>query len=888
MLWKFQHINFLSRTKIYKSGRKLSAPIFLYKLIFVFSCGIISLIIIKEVILLKLLAIDGNSILNRAFYAIRALSNKDGVPTNAVFGFMNIYFKNFDSIKPDCVAVAFDMHKPTFRHKAVSTYKANRKGMPDELFQQMPLIKKLLTLMGIKIVECEGFEADDILGTLSRTFSESNHECYILTGDRDSLQLIDEKITVRLETNKGVIVYDRQKFSEDYGFEPINMTDFKALMGDSSDNIKGVAGIGEKTASTLIKKFSTVENLYANLDNADITKSIKTKLENGKSSAQESKWLATIRCDVPIDKNPESYKISEMNKSELYKFLTELEMQKLIEKLNLTESDSEIPEYEEIIPEIINLTDSAVFENISVCSYIFDGEKLRIRNGNKIYITENTDMILDFLSGKCRKITSGAKPHYRYALSHGRSVENIECDIEICGYLLDSSSSDYNIAKLCREYNVHYYDGENGDLFSLKALSERLVSLIEKENMTSLMNNIELPLTEVLASMEHYGVKLNSQGVRDFGVHLDELIEETGQMIYDCAGHKFNILSPKQLGTVLFDEMGLPPDKKTKSGYSTSADVLNKLKKDYPVAGYVLKYRQYTKLKSTYVDGLLKTVSADGRIHTCFKQTETRTGRISSAEPNMQNIPVKTELGRNMRKFFVAESGKILLDADYSQIELRVMAHLCGDKNMIGAFINGEDIHTATASQVFDVPPIMVTPEMRSSAKAVNFGIIYGIGAYSLAEDINTTLEKAQEYIDQYLEKYPKVKEFMSKTVENAEKSGTVSTMFGRKRHIPELKSSNKITKAEGKRIAMNTPIQGTSADLIKIAMINVYRKFKEENLNAHLILQVHDELIVESDEKDSKRASEILHDEMTNVCRLKVPLIADVNRGASWYDAKG
>ena len=857
-------------------------------MIFLLSCDIISLIIIKEVILLKLLAIDGNSILNRAFYAIRALSNKDGVPTNAVFGFMNVYFKNFDDIKPDCVAVAFDMHAPTFRHKAVSTYKANRKGMPDELFQQMPLIKNLLTLMGIKILECEGFEADDILGTLSKIFSKNNHECHILTGDRDSLQLINDKTTVRLATNKDAIIYNREKFLEDYGFEPINMIDLKALMGDSSDNIKGVAGIGEKTATTLIKEFSTVENLYANLDNADISKSVKTKLENGKNSALESKWLATVKCDVPIDENPENYKIGNMNSSELYKFLNELEMQKLIEKLNLTESDSEIPEYEEINPETVNISDFSLIKNIGECSYIFDGKTLKIRDGNKIYITENTDTILEFLSGECKKITSGAKPHYKYAFSHGKTCRNIICDTEICGYLLDSSLSDYNMETLCRKYNVHYYDGENGNLLSLKNLSEKLNNLIEKENMTSLLNDIELPLTEVLASMEYYGVKVNQQGIKDFGITLDELIEETGQMIYDDAGHKFNILSPKQLGTVLFDELKLPPIKKTKTGYSTNADVLEELKSSNPIIGNVLKYRQYTKLKSTYVDGLLKTVSADGRIHTCFKQTETRTGRISSTEPNMQNIPVRTELGRNMRKFFVADSGKILLDADYSQIELRVTAHLCNDENMIKAFKSGEDIHTATASQVFDVPPIMVTPEMRSSAKAVNFGIIYGIGAFSLSKDINTTLEKAQEYIDQYMKKYPKVKEFMTRTVENAEKSGTVSTMFGRKRHIPELKSSNKKIKADGKRIAMNTPIQGTSADLIKMAMINVYRKFKEENLNAHLILQVHDELIVESDEKDSKRASEILHDEMTDVYKMRVPLIADVNRGASWYDAKG
>lgn len=842
---------------------------------------------------MKLLAIDGNSILNRAFYAIKALSNKNGVPTNAVFGFMNIYFKNFEAIKPDCVAVAFDMNKPTFRHNAVSSYKANRKGMPPELFEQMPLIKKLLRLMGIRIIECEGFEADDILGTLSKIFLKyNNNECFIITGDRDSLQLINNNVSVRLETNKGVITYNYEKFKEDYGFEPINLIDLKALMGDSSDNIKGVAGIGEKTASALIKKYHTIENLYSDIENAEITKSVKTKLENGRESAKESKWLATIKCDVPLDETPESLKISNASNSELYDFLKELEMYKLIERLDLKpdeNTEEKTAEYEEINPEIINPASPEMLEKISRCFYIFDGKTLKISDENKIYISENTDTILEFLSGKAEKITANAKPHYRYAMNYGKTVENIICDVEICGYLLNSSSSDYSIKKLCEEYNIHYYNNnETGDLLSIKPLSEKLCKLIEKENMTALMNNIELPLTEVLASMEYYGIKVNSQGVKDFGLKLDELIEETGKMIFDDAGHQFNILSPKQLSVVLFEEQGLKPVKKTKTGYSTNAEVLEELKNTSPLVENILKYRQYTKLKSTYVDGLLKTVSDDGRIHTCFKQTETRTGRISSTEPNMQNIPVRTELGRNMRKFFVAEKGKILLDADYSQIELRVMAHLCGDENMLKAFNEGEDIHTATAAQVFDTPPIMVTPEMRSSAKAVNFGIIYGIGAFSLAKDIGVPLENAKSYIEEYLKKYPKVKKFMDSTIENAEKSGTVSTMFGRKRYIPELKSSNKVIKSSGRRIAMNTPVQGTAADLIKIAMINVYKRLKAENLNAHLILQVHDELIVESDIKDSKRASEILHDEMINVYDIKAPLVADVNGGASWYDAKG
>lgn len=846
---------------------------------------------------MKLLAIDGNSILNRAFYGIKLLSNKNGVFTNAIFGFMNIYFKNFEDVKPDCVAVAFDLKSPTFRHKAVASYKANRKGMPEELAQQLPLIKKLLTLMGITIVECEGFEADDILGTLSKSCSDNGHQCYVLTGDRDSLQLIDDNVTVRLATNKDVIVYTPQKFREDYGFEPVNLIDLKALMGDSSDNIKGVSGIGEKTASALIKEHTTIENLYDCIETAQITKGVRTKLENGKSDAEESKWLATIKRDIPINTDIEQYKPAEMNKDELGKFLTELEMYKLIDKLGLKISANvtsvenfSAPIKEDIQPVVISPETSEFLDKISECTYIFDGTSLKIRDGNNIYITENSEIILDFFSGNCKKTTISAKPHYRYAFAHGRTLENVVCDVEICGYLLNTSSTEYTVEKLCAEYGTYYYENEDGlsDLISLKQLSEKLLSLVESEGMTPLMKNIELPLTEVLASMEHYGVKVNSDGVKEFGTYLSEMIEETQQMIFDDAGHEFNISSPKQLATVLFEEMELPAKKKTKSGYSTNAEVLEELKNYHPIVENILKYRQYTKLKSTYIDGLLKTVSDDGRIHTCFKQTETRTGRISSTEPNMQNIPVRTELGRNMRKFFVADSGKVLLDADYSQIELRVMAHLCGDKNMIQAFTEGEDIHTATASQVFDMPPIMVTPEMRSAAKAVNFGIIYGIGAFSLSKDINVPVYQAKKYIEDYLKKYSKVNDFMTQTVENAVKTGVVSTMFGRKRRIPELSSSNKILQAAGKRIAMNTPVQGTAADLIKIAMINVYRRLKEENLNAHLILQVHDELIVEADFADIKRASEILHDEMVSVCQMKVPLIADVNEGASWYDAKG
>ena len=759
--------------------------------------------------------------------------------------------------------------------------------------QQLSLIKELLSLLGIKVIECEGYEADDILGTLAKSCFESENQCFILTGDRDSLQLINENTIVLLATNKETIYYDIQRFNNDYGFEPAKLIDLKALMGDSSDNIKGVAGIGEKTASALIKQFGTIENLYENYTSSDLTKSIKTKLENGENSAKESKWLATIVCDAPIDRNIESYKLGEIDSKGVSRLLTELEMYKLLEKLNISVSDTsdniQPEKYEPVEVTESELTED-IINNFKNTSYLFDNKVLKIRNGNIFYTTDSYELICKYFNSESEKITSDAKPHYHFAISHGINLNNLKSDSVICGYLLNSSASDYSTEHLCAEHGIHYYseNGDFADLISLENLIKKMRSEIEREGMTSLLDNIEMPLIEVLASMEYTGISIDKKGVQDFGMLLSEMIEETQKMIFDDAGHEFNISSPKQLSTVLFDELGLPATKKTKSGYSTNADVLEELRNYSPVVDNVLKYRQYTKLKSTYVVGLLDKIGDDGKIHTCFKQTETRTGRISSTEPNMQNIPVRTELGSQMRKFFTSSDGKILIDADYSQIELRVMAHLCGDKNMIDAFNSGEDIHTSTASKVFDTLPIMVTSEMRSTAKAVNFGIIYGIGEFSLSKDINTTLEQAKKYIADYFSKYPKVKKFMDNTVENAIKTGTVSTMFGRKRRIPELSSSNKIIKASGKRIAMNTPVQGTAADLIKIAMINVYRRLKAEKLEANLILQVHDELIIESDISCAERCSEILKEEMMNVYDMKVPLSVDVNKGGSWYDAKG
>ncbi len=849
---------------------------------------------------MKLLAIDGNSILNRAFYGIRLLTNKNGVYTNAIFGFMNIFFKNVEEVKPDCIAVAFDLKAPTFRHKAADFYKANRKGMPEELAQQLPLVKQVLGHMGVKIVECEGYEADDVLGTLSKACADSGNECYILTGDRDSLQLVNDKVTVRLATTKETICYTPDRFTEEYGFEPIYLIDLKALMGDSSDNIPGVAGVGQKTAGTLITKWKTIENLYENIDDAGLTKSVYNKLVNGKESAEQSKWLATICLEAPIETEISDYIPSERDEKALSELLTELEMTKLLAKLGLEMSEKTAKENTAPAKEIVvteeHLTEETAEKLLSFekLVYLYNDGVMQVcgeeNDGSiAVYTTDSRELTAKILSGNQKKYTFSAKGHYRLCYDFGTELKNMGFDAEIAAYLLDPSSSEYNIEKLCFRYNSPFYKsaGDFAEIASLYELCVTLESEIKAQGMESLMSDIEQPLTEVLASMEHFGVKIDTEGVKRFGENLVDEIEGLQSQIYFMCGREFNIASPKQLGEILV-EMGVPLKKKTKTGFSTSADILEELRDDYPIIDLILRYRQLAKLNSTYVEGLLKTVAQDGRIHTWFRQTETRTGRISSTEPNLQNIPVRTELGREMRKFFIAEEGKVFLDADYSQIELRIVAHICGDETMINGFKDGADIHTATAAQVFGLPQEMVTPEMRSAAKAVNFGIIYGIGAFSLSKDINVSVFEAKKYIRDYLHKFPNVEKFMDETVEKAKSEGFVTTMFGRKRYVPELSASNKNMQAAGKRIAMNTPVQGSAADIIKIAMVKVWQRLREEVPQARLILQVHDELIVECDEKDADKAAEILAYEMSHACELKVPLTADVNRGESWYVAKG
>lgn len=845
-------------------------------------------------IALKLLAIDGNSIMNRAFYGIKLLSNKKGMFTNAIYGFMNIYLKNFDEVKPDGVVAAFDLHAPTFRHKAVATYKANRHGMPDELRQQMPLIKELLTDLGVTVLEMEGFEADDILGTLSRICAGGGSECHILTGDRDNLQLVNEHVTVRLATTKETILFTPEKFREVYSLEPKQLIDLKALMGDSSDNISGVAGIGEKTASALIQEYGSVENLYANLDTGTFTKSVLAKLQAGTEAAKESKWLATIKLDVPISENTDEYLLKPADGEKAAALLNDLEIFSLVERLNLNHIPvPEKPKAEEkpaTVFTVSELTAEALASLTDTADYIYKDGKLEIAHGDKIYTTAEKALITDFFGNDTKKRTFGAKDSYKLMFAEKLELKNLIFDADIAGYLLNSISSDYSVERLCGEYKLPYRTDmeEHADIASLPALCDKLKEEIDSADMTKLFEEIELPLTEVLASMEIDGVRVDRQGVTDFGVQLTADLKDLEQEIYRYSGREFNISSPKQLGEILFDVLGLPAKKKTKSGYSTNAEVLEGLRDKHPIIELILKYRQLSKLNSTYVDGLLKTVGADEKIHSCFKQTETRTGRISSTEPNMQNIPVRTDLGRNMRKFFIADEGSVLLDADYSQIELRILASVCGDRNMQEAFISGEDIHTATAAQVFGLPADMITPDMRRAAKAVNFGIIYGIGAFSLSKDIGVSVAEADRYIKGYLQNYPNVEKFMTETVDSAVRDGYVTTMFGRRRYIPELSASNKMLQAFGKRAAMNAPIQGSAADIIKIAMVKVYHRLKEENLDARLILQVHDELIVEASEKDAERAGKILGEEMEKAASLNVPLIAEVNKGRSWYDAKG
>ncbi len=860
---------------------------------------------------MKLLVIDGNSIINRAYYGIKLLSTKDGVYTNAVFGFLNMMKRFEDMCSPDAVAVAFDVHAPTFRHKMYDAYKAGRHAMPDELRSQMPIVKNLLHLLGIKTIECEGWEADDILGTLAAHCREDGNECFIATGDRDSLQLAHGGVKVLLAKTKSTDVMDEQAIVVEYGVTPQQLIQVKALQGDSSDNIPGVTKVGPKTALDLIARFKTLDGVYENIDDESIKKGTRTHLIEDKEQAYLSLKLGTIRTDAPIDTDINSYLLGDFDKNAAAGEFLRLELYSLMDKYNLNANEAITQSAPEKPREITRLTcvdadyllkkigdDDAYFYPLIIDSQITD---LLFAFGDEIIVIpsetpEYKYFVRNFFENeKCKKFTYNSKYLHRLAADLGVECKSVCGDLMLSAYLLKPSDSNYGIEHLCLDYNVPMPEFKNSLGSSdenvvyaavIKPLFDKTDALLDEANQTDLLHNIELPLARVLAKMEHVGFCVDKNGIEEFGKSLSSRINELTDLIYKEVGHEFNINSPKQLGVALFEELKLPCKKKTKSGYSTNAEVLESLRYDHAVIEYILEYRSLTKLKSTYCDGLLKVIAPDGRIHTSFNQVETRTGRISSLEPNLQNIPIRTPLGRELRKFFIAGDGETLIDADYSQIELRVLADLSNDENMINAFNSGVDIHTTTASQVFGLPVDMITKELRSRAKAVNFGIVYGIGAFSLAKDIGVSRKEAQEYINNYLATFSGVDKYMNHMIELAKERGYSETLFNRRRYLPELSSSNHMLRAFGERVARNMPIQGTAADIIKIAMVKVDKRLTDENMKSRLILQVHDELIVEAPEDEAQKALEIVTQEMENACKMKVCLRADGKIGKTWFDA--
>ncbi|MDD3692507.1 MAG: DNA polymerase I [Oscillospiraceae bacterium] len=860
---------------------------------------------------MRLLLLDANSIINRAFYGIRMLTTKDGRYTNALYGFLLILNKLREEIKPDGIAAAFDMHAPTFRHSEYAEYKAGRKGMPDELSQQVPVLKELLSLMGCHVVECEGYEADDILGTLASSADISNDECFIATGDRDSLQLVRDGVTVLLATTKRgqpqTDVYDTAAILDKYGLAPRQLIDLKALMGDASDNIPGVRGIGEKTALDLINRFGNIDYIYENLDKLEIRDSIREKLCAGRDSAYLSRQLGTICCDVPIERSIKNYKQAPVRKAELSSLLIRLEFFSWIGKLGLEDASANHDNEQIKLTKTITVEGAEALPDLTAwvdkhkTLYItaeVDNRRLKSISaafGDRIVTicceTQGFDILKDLIcDDSIKKCVADVKPLCAALLAEGKRPAGIEMDTMLAGYLLNPLANDYSLGRLAKEYTITapFVEGKDGGVSLLPAVADKLTNLIKSNNQYDLLCKVELPLALVLAEMENSGFAVDAAGIEAFGIQIEAQITEIQKNIFSAVGYEFNLNSPKQLAKALFEDLGLPAKKKTKTGYSTNAEVLESLRNAHPAVAMLLEYRMLAKLKSTYCDGLLKVIGSDGRIHTSFNQTETRTGRISSTEPNLQNIPVRQRLGRELRRFFHAQDGWVLCDADYSQIELRVLAHMANDKNMIAAFNTGTDIHTVTASQVFGIPEDMVTPLMRSRAKAVNFGIVYGIGPHSLSEDIGVSYYEAKKYIEQYMAHYSGVAQFMENMVDIAKQKGYAETMFARRRPLPELKSSNRAMRSFGERVARNMPIQGTAADIIKIAMVRVRNRLIKENMLSRLILQVHDELIIEAPEAEAEKAAALLKEEMESAVSMSVKLTADVNIGKTWYDAKG
>lgn len=859
---------------------------------------------------MKYLVLDGNSILNRAFYGIKMLSNKKGQMTNGIYGFLSTLQKLLLEVSPQAIAVAFDLPKPTFRHKMYDRYKASRKGMPEELASQLPILKEILVAMGYKLVTCEGYEADDILGTFAKYCENKGYECTLATGDRDCLQLVSDHVFVRIAKTKfgkaESILYDKNKIKEDYNVTPAQLIDIKALQGDASDCIPGVKGVGEKTAKSLIEKYESIENIYNNIENLDIKPNLKSKLLADKEKAYLSYDLGKINKDVPIEINDSDFIPSEMDTDSLKKIFTELEFFKFMDKIGVSkkvESPKINLDFSQDYSGILkNLEDSG---EISIFSEAKSNliERCCICDGtDNYYIFKNIDNNFRiFLKKLCEnknisKNVFNLKKFYKSIMPLRINFMGEIFDVLLAAYLLNPEIKE-DIFTMAQGHEIFppnlpeeltdeekkcietcYFIAKLKDLYKIK---------IKENNQEHLLKKIEQPLSKVLADMELTGFLIDKEGLEDYGGELNQQLKAAEEEIYKLAGEEFNINSPKQLGIILFEKLNLPKGKKLKSGYSTSAQILEKLRGYHPIINMILEYRALAKLKSTYVDSMVNLITPRGRIHTSFNQTETRTGRISSAEPNLQNIPVRTERGRKLRKYFKSPEGSVLIDADYSQIELRVMAHISGDENMINAFKNDEDIHSITASQIFGVPVSMVTPEMRARSKTVNFGILYGMSAFSLAQDLKISRFDAQNYINKYLEHYSGINNYMNEIILLAKKQGYVETIFHRRRYLPELNSSNFLLRSFGERVARNMPIQGSAADIIKIAMINVYKRLLDEDFKSKIILQVHDELIIESPEDESEEVKKLLKEEMENAVKLNVPLEVHIAVGKTWFDAK-
>ena len=868
----------------------------------------------------RLLILDSNSLLNRAFYAIPPLTNSEGIHTNAVYGFTNMLFKMKEEIKPDYIVAAFDRKAPTFRHKEYEDYKAGRKKMPPELGEQFPLVKEVLNLLAVNIYEIDGFEADDIIGTLAQFAEKNGIEVFIVTGDRDALQLASDNIKVVI-TKKGVTetaVYNKEAFIEEFGVTPTQYIDVKGLMGDKSDNIPGVPGVGEKTAFKLISTYGSMEGVLSHIDEIS-GKKLKENLETYSEQAIFSKKLATIMTEVPIEFDLEDIKSQEnYNKEELKKLFFKLGMKSLLAKLpgDDLEGEEEVAKIEinevttiEGFKEVLSVKEGIAFISYSTCNANLyskiELDKLYINYGDKVSLIdfklinmENSNEAINLLKAfmedeKIEKVIQDGKNLVTILTKHNIEVKKFIFDTVVAAYLIDSAKSNYPLEVLINEYLMKEVKGEGDELIcnamaSMKELYEYLKDRIDKEGMDELYYEVEHPLISILSSMEAIGFNVNREKLDELAVKFKEEISRTEKEIYELCEEEFNISSPKQLGKILFEKLDLPVIKKTKTGYSTNAEVLEKLMDKHPVVEKIIYYRQITKLNSTYVEGLKNVIDEDGAIHSSFNQTVTTTGRLSSTEPNLQNIPVKYEMGREIRKVFIPqESTDVLLSCDYSQIELRVLAHMSDDKNMIDAFNHHSDIHTKTASEVFKVPVEEVTPLMRSRAKAVNFGIVYGISDFSLSQDLKITRKEAAEYMEIYFDRYPKIKGYLESVKEEAKEKGYVLTVLNRRRFIPEIKSSNKIVKALGERLAMNAPIQGSAADIIKIAMVNVFTRLKDENLKSRLILQVHDELIVEALEEEIDKVCSIVKEEMESAVNLQVHLDVDLNVGDSWFETK-